>query len=133
MKTIVPLSFAGMKTIVPLSFAAAIAVAATFALDATAQALQAPMLDPWVPPALRKAAPRPPADGSELKAQVERKLRTSFDAADVSGAGAITRDQAQAAGLGFVVANFERIDAAGTGRVTFDDLKRYLRTQGADL
>ena len=94
--------------------------------------METPILDPWVPPSLRKAAPRPPAEGVELKAQVERKLRASFDAADVAGAGSLTREQAGAAGLGFVVKNFDRIDAAGTGRVTFDELTRHLRAQGAD-
>jgi hypothetical protein len=91
------------------------------------------MLDPWVPPAMRKAAPRPPAEGAELKAQVERKLLASFEAADVERAGTLTRDQARAGGLGFIVKNFDRIDTAGAGRVSFDDLKRYLRAQGADL
>ena len=109
------------------------ALAVAMALTAGAAAMETPMLDPWVPPSLRKTAPRPPTEGVELKAQVERKLRASFDAADVAHAGSLTRDQARAAGLGFIVNNFDRIDAAGTGRVTFDDLKRYLRTQGADL
>ena len=109
------------------------ALAASAAFAAAAQTMQTPMLDPWVPPTLRKAAPHPPAEGLALKVQVERKLRASFDAADVAGAGSLTREQASAAGLGFVVKNFDRIDAAGTGRVTFDDLKRYLRAQGADL
>ena len=108
-------------------------VASCGALAAGAQTVETPMLDPWVPPTLRKAAPRPPAEGAELKAQVERKLRASFDAADVGGAGSITREQAQAAGLGFVVQHFDRIDTAGNGRVTFDDLARYLRSRGAAL
>ena len=108
-------------------------LAAAAAITADAATVETPMLDPWVPPALRKAAPRPPVDGVELKALVERKLRASFDAADVAGAGSLTREQASAAGLGFVVKHFERIDAGGTGRVTFDDLKRYLRAQGADI
>jgi hypothetical protein len=109
------------------------AVVASIAFAAGAQEMQTPMRDPWVPPSLRKAAPRPPAEGVELKAQVERKLRASFDAADVGGAGSITREQAQAAGLGFVVQHFDRIDTAGSGRVTFDDLTRYLRSRGAAL
>ena len=109
------------------------AVAASCTLVAGAQTTETPMLDPWVPPSLRKAAPRPPAEGVELKAQVERKLRARFDAADVGGTGAITREQAQAAGLGFIAQNFDHIDTAGSGRVTFDDLKRYLRSRGAEL
>ena len=100
---------------------------------ATGTVLETPMLDPWVPPTLRKAAPRPPATGVDLKTQVERKLFASFDAADVDRAGTLTREQARAGGLGFVVRNFDRIDAARTGRVSFDDLMRYLRAQGADL
>jgi hypothetical protein len=110
---------------------AALASATSFLSHAAT--MQTPMLDPWVPPTLRKAAPRPPSTGIDLNAQVERKLRASFDAADVQRTGSLTREQAGAAGLGFVVNNFDRIDEAGTGRVTFDDLKRYLRAQGAAL
>jgi len=110
----------------------ALAVAGT-AGGAAATVLETPMLDPWVPPTLRKAAPRPPAAGIDLRTQVERKLFASFDAADVDRAGTLTREQARAGGLGFVVRNFDRIDAARTGRVSFDDLMRYLRAQGADL
>ena len=120
----------------PARSAACIVVAAIAlgnALPATAQTMETPMLDPWVPPTLRKAAPRPPAGGEALRAEVERKLRADFDAADVERAGTLTREQARAAGLGYIVKSFDRIDAAGTGRVTFDDLKRYLRSQGADL
>ncbi len=108
-------------------------VVAGVAGGACATVLETPMLDPWVPPTLRKAAPRPPGTGVDLKTQVERKLFASFDAADVDRAGTLTRDQARAAGLGFVVKHFDSIDVAGTGRVSFDDLKRYLRAQGADL
>ena len=115
--------------------AAALVVAAALggALSATAQTMETPMLDPWVPPTLRKAAPRPPAGGDALKAEVERKLRADFDAADVEHAGTLTREQARAGGLGYIVKGFERIDAAGTGRVAFDDVKRYLRANGANL
>ena len=110
------------------------AVFAAAAFAAGAQTDEPTMRDPWVPPALRsKAATRPPAAGDELKAEVERKLRASFNAADVAGTGSLTREQAEAAGLGYVAKNFNRIDTAGTGRVTFDDLKRYLRTRGANL
>ena len=68
-----------------------------------------------------------------MQAQVERKLRESFDAADVARTGALTREQARAAGLGVVANNFERIDRAGKGTVTFEDVKRYLRARGARL
>ena len=44
----------------------ALAVAGT-AGGAAATVLETPMLDPWVPPTLRKAAPRPPAAGVDLR------------------------------------------------------------------
>ena len=96
----------------------------------------APVLrDPWVPPEVRKSATRlaPAASGAALKSQVIEKLRASFTRADVEGVGTITREQARAAGLGLVAARFEAIDAAGRGRIAFDDFLRYLRAQGADL
>lgn len=89
--------------------------------------------DPWVPPQLRGAKPAPATHGAALQAQVERKLRASFDAADVHKTGALTREQARAGGLGVVAKNFDRIDTARTGKVTFEDLKRYLRARGAKL
>jgi hypothetical protein len=121
------------------SFLAALAFAAALPAFAQAQGVEptAPVQtqarDPWVPPALRNVKPAPATEGAELQAQVERKLRARFDAADVERTGALTRDQAEAAGLGVVAKNFDRIDTAGTGKVTFEDLKRYLRSRGAKL
>ena len=100
------------------------------AADAEAQA---PMRDPWVPPALRQSASAPATRGAALQAQIEAKLRARFERADVERAGSITREQAQAAGLGLVARDFDRIDTHGRGRVGFDDLKRYLRGRGAAL
>lgn len=97
-------------------------------------AVQAPLRDPWVPPATRKEAVIvPPVRGEALRAKVEQKLRAAFDAADVQRTGSLTREQAQAGGLGLIAQNFERIDVAGVGRVTFDDFHRFLRARGADL
>lgn len=94
------------------------------------EAQQVSLRDPWVPPAVSQAASAAPETrGAALQAQVERKLRASFEKADVSGSGRITREQARAAGLGFVAEHFDRIDAGRTGRVSFDDLKRYLDEQ----
>jgi hypothetical protein len=44
-----------------------------------------------------------------------------------SCAGALTREEATGAGLGFIAANFEQIDTASTGKVSFDDVRRYLQ------
>ncbi|HEY1392800.1 MAG TPA: EF-hand domain-containing protein [Methylibium sp.] len=124
------------------AFAKLLTTAALAGLAAAAQAapdqekpLQAPLCDPCVPASVRgKAAVAPAAKqarGAELQAQAEAKLRASFAAADLEHAGSITRAQARAAGLGLVADNFERIDAAGRSRVSFEDLKRYLRSRGA--
>jgi hypothetical protein len=93
------------------------------------------MRDPWVPPAVRAAAAASASAhetrGAALHAQVEKKLRDSFDAADTQHTGSITREQAQAAGLGMIAGNFDQIDAGKTGRVSFEDVKRFLKKRGA--
>jgi hypothetical protein len=92
----------------------------------------APLRDPWVPPAARgHVRPAPETHGRALRAQVERKLRERFDAADTQRQGSITREQARAARLGFVAEHFDAIDESRSGRVTFEDVKRYLRSRGA--
>jgi hypothetical protein len=95
--------------------------------------IERPLRDPWVPPELRKAQAAAPTEGRALRAQVERKLKEAFDAADAGHTGSLTRQQANAAGLGFVAGHFEQIDRQRTGRVRFDDVKRYLIEQGAQL
>lgn len=92
-----------------------------------------PMLGPWVPPALRNAEPAPPTTGAALQAQIEQKLLAQFSTADKTRSGAITREQAQSAGLGFVVNHFEQIDRRKTGAVRFDEVKHFLRERGAQL
>ncbi|MBL8523410.1 MAG: EF-hand domain-containing protein [Betaproteobacteria bacterium] len=91
------------------------------------------MLDPWVPPSARKAAPAVPTQGAALQEQVERKLKQRFDAAATQQSGSLTKAQAEAAGLGFIAQNFDAIDTRKTGAVRFDDVKRYLRERGAVL
>ena len=111
------------------------AVAMSMALPSAARAADAvaqqPMRDPWVPPDARRAASAPTTRGAALNAQVEKKLRASFDAADVDHDGTLTLDEARAAHFGMVADHFDRIDAAKRGHVGFEDLKRYLRNRGA--
>ena len=95
--------------------------------------IETPLRDPWVPPELRKAPSAPAPQGAALRARVERKLKAGFDAADVSGSGTLTREQARAAGLGYIVKHFDEIDRQRAGAVSFDDVKRFLRTRGAQL
>jgi hypothetical protein len=107
-------------------------VVAMCACRAWADEPPAALRDPSVPPAVRERARNEPhAPHADLHAQVEAKLRRSFDAADIEHRGSITRDQARAAQLGIVADNFEAIDSAHTGRVTFEDYKRFLRARGA--
>jgi hypothetical protein len=118
---------------------AAASLAASFPLPLLAQSPKAtaevPMLDPWLPPAVRKELTVAPAaaEGAALRAQVERKLRDSFDAAARDSNGALTREQARSAGLGFIANHFDAIDRRGAGVVRFEDYKRFLKERGAAL
>jgi hypothetical protein len=82
--------------------------------------------DPYVPPHVKRNADYVETRGDALKAQVERKLREQFDAASPAKSGTLTREQARAAGFGFVAENFDAIDKGGAGVIRFEDLKRYL-------
>jgi hypothetical protein len=100
--------------------------------------------DPGLPPALRADAPAeararalaamraaPRTSGAALAAQVQRNLRESFDAADVTRRGALTREQARAGGFGFVDRHFEEIDRRHAGEITFADLQDFLARRAA--
>jgi hypothetical protein len=89
--------------------------------------------DPWVPPESRRPSASPPTQGVALRTQVERKLRQAFEAADVDHLGTLTQKQASAGGLGFVARHFAEIDRGKTGKVRFEDVKRYLVEHGAQL
>lgn len=95
--------------------------------------IETPLRDPWVPPELRKAPSSPAPHGAALRAQVERKLKARFDSADVTGNGTLTREQAGAAGLGYIARHFDEIDRQRAGAVSFDDVKRFLQGRGAQL
>lgn len=98
-----------------------------------AAAAEVPMLDPWVPPDLRRPSTAPPTQGAALRDQVERKLKQGFDDADTAHTGTLTRQQASAAGLGYVAMHFDEIDRGRTGAVRFEDVKRFMRERGAQL
>ena len=86
--------------------------------------------DPCVPQRLRQApanpSATPPASGEALQRQAVAKLRQRFNEADLDGNGALTLDEARKAGLGWVVNHFADIDTAGSGKVTFDDMRQYI-------
>ncbi|NVM76678.1 hypothetical protein FHW83_002479 [Duganella sp. SG902] len=82
--------------------------------------------EPYLPPALRKPLRDYSSGPVLLRYQAMQKLKKRFDDADLDGSGTLTRDEARQAGLGFVDKNFEHIDTAQRGKITFDDLKVYL-------
>ena len=92
----------------------------------------APLRDPAQPPsAVRQAAQaqnrvRRASVGATLDSEAEAHLRASFDAADVAHRGTLSRDEAQAGGFGWIANHFEAIDTRHAGRVSFDDVRRYL-------
>jgi len=82
--------------------------------------------DPWLPPAARQAPLAPPTRGQALRAQVQAKLAAQFRQADVQRRGALSLAEARAAGFGWLVQHFERIDTAGRGEVRLEQLQAYL-------
>ena len=105
-------------------------------LVASTAAAAAPHLDPGRPPAAARQAAqaeirtRPASVGAALDADAERLLRASFDAADAAHRGTLSRAEAQAGGFGWIANHFDAIDTQHAGRVSFDDVKRYLGSRG---
>jgi hypothetical protein len=85
-----------------------------------------PCADPCVPQRLRQAPATPAASGAALQQQAVAKLRQRFAEADLDANGALTRDEAGKAGLGWVVNHFDEIDTARSGKVTFEDMRLYM-------
>jgi len=102
-----------------------------------AAARAAPFRDPGTPPAATLQAAqaenraRPASVGTTLDTDAERLLRASFDAADTAHSGTLSRAQAQAGGFGWIANRFDAIDTRRAGRVSFDDVRRYLALQRA--
>jgi hypothetical protein len=91
------------------------------------------LVDPWVPPEVRKAAAAegPSAQGATLRAEIEQRLRAPFECA--ARDGLLTREQAAASGLGFIARHFDAIDRSRVGTIRFEDYKRFLKERGALL
>jgi hypothetical protein len=112
-----------MKTIAP--FCAAIAMLCC-ALATAADEPPPPHSDPYLPPAQRIPAREQPASGAALRQQALEKLHARFNSADRNHDALLTKEEAQAGGLGFVVKHFAQIDRAQRGAVSFDDLRAYM-------
>lgn len=85
--------------------------------------------DPWLPPAARQAPLAPPTRGQALRAQVQAKLAVQFQQADVRRRGALTLAEARAAGFGWLVQHFARIDGSARGEVSLAEVQAYLLRQ----
>ena len=98
----------------------------------------APQLDPGRPPAATLQAAqaenrtRPASVGATLDSEAEQHLRESFDAADTAHRGTLSRAEAQAGGFGWIARHFDAIDTRHAGRVSFDDVRSYLKLRGAN-
>jgi hypothetical protein len=108
-----------------------------FALFAVAAQAAPAHLDPGRPSsaALQAAQAenrvRPASIGATLETDAERHLRESFDAADTAHRGTLSRAEAQAGGFGWVANHFDAIDTRHAGRVSFDDVRAYLKLRRA--
>lgn len=95
------------------------------ALTASARAAQYAQSAP--PPHAMNQPPRNAASGPILlRYQTMMKLKQRFENADLDHSGSLTREEARKAGLGFIDRNFDHIDTAQRGVVSFDDLNSYL-------
>lgn len=105
------------------------AVFALLSLNACAQ-VPAGQQGPFLPPALRSPPPTTPASGQALRNEALDKLKKRFQEADLDTSGSLTREEARRAGLGFVDNNFDEIDTAGRGKVSFDDVRKFMAQRG---
>lgn len=110
-----------------LAVLAAMAGAGPVSAQGAQDAAPLPRSVPYVPKAQRIPSHEAPASGADLKDQALAKLRQRFDEADADRSGSLTRQEAAAAGLGYVEANFEDIDRARKGAVTFAEVREFLR------
>lgn len=85
-----------------------------------------PYSDSYVPRSMRQPQ-RDIAPGPVLlRFTSVQKLKKRFEDADTDHSGTLSREEARQAGLGVVDKNFDSIDTAQRGNVSFDDLNAYL-------
>ncbi|NEX64287.1 EF-hand domain-containing protein [Noviherbaspirillum galbum] len=71
-----------------------------------------------------------PAQGSPARASKRlAKFEEQFSAADTDHDGALTREEAEAAGLKRIVDNFDRLDANKDGKVTREEIRALIRSR----
>ncbi|WP_153066091.1 MULTISPECIES: 2-oxoglutarate dehydrogenase [Xanthomonas] len=89
---------------------------------------------PFMPIAqLGLEAERTDSTGDTLEDQAQQRITSTLgESGALAHRDALTKQQAQARGLGFVATHFEQIDRSGSGRVTLQDVEAYLRDQRRD-
>ncbi|USX21125.1 EF-hand domain-containing protein [Oxalobacteraceae bacterium OTU3REALA1] len=93
---------------------------------ASAAGMSTPYSDSYVPRSMRQPQ-RDIAPGPVLlRFTSVQKLKKRFEDADTDRSGTLNREEARQAGLGVVDKNFDSIDTAQRGNVSFDDLNAYL-------
>ncbi|SBV50855.1 hypothetical protein XBLMG947_1637 [Xanthomonas bromi] len=87
---------------------------------------------PFLPKSQTTTEPEAAADslGDTLEDQAQQRISSTLGAnGALSHRNAITKQQAQAQGLGFVATHFEQIDRSHSGSVTLDDVQAYVKQQ----
>jgi hypothetical protein len=93
---------------------------------ASAAGAATPYSDSYVPRSMRQPQ-RDIAPGPVLlRFTTLQKLKKRFEDADADRSGTLNREEARQAGLTIVDKNFDSIDTAQRGNVSFDDLNAYL-------
>ena len=96
------------------------------AKTASAAGAATPYSDSYVPRSMRRPQ-RDIAPGPVLlRFTTVQKLKKRFEDADTDRSGTLNREEARQAGLTIVDKNFDSIDTAQRGNVSFDDLNAYL-------
>ena len=116
-----------------LAQAAASNAQAASAVSAAPATPATPLFDPYVPPAKRLPSSQPPASGAALHEQALRKLQRQFEAATPPQSSTLTKEEARQAGLGYIADHFEQIDRQGHGKVSFEEVKQYMKQRGANI
>lgn len=75
--------------------------------------------------AIAQSALTPDADKHKLHAL--SKFGERFLAADTDGDGALSREEAEAAGMSKVSEHFDRLDLDGDGKLTREELRKHFR------
>jgi hypothetical protein len=117
-----------MLTMAPAISAGAQTPPADMAAATRPAAMSTPYSDAYVPRSMRQpkrdVAPGPAP--TLLRFQSLQNLKKRFADADADGSGTLNREEARQAGFTVVDKNFDNIDSAQRGHVTFDDLNAYL-------